>query len=163
MINKAVIMAGGEGVRLRPLTYVVPKPLLPLGSYTVAEHIIRQIAENGIKEIFILVSYQHEKFDICLDYGRKYGINIRVIKEKGRLGTIGGLINIKNDLDAPFLLSNGDIIAKVNIQEMYAKHKQENAMITLGVKDYSVQIPYGVLEFDINGDFTNREISQITQ
>ena len=154
-MNKAVIMAGGEGVRLRPLTYAVPKPLLPLGTMTVIEYIIRGLAEQGIAEIFILVHYQAEKFEACLEYQKKYGIKIKLVKEEKKLGTIGGLSIIAEELAEPFLLVNADIINRIDIKAMDESHAQEKSFFTMGVKDYSQQVPYGVVELGKSGEFAS--------
>ncbi|OGC11369.1 hypothetical protein A3K48_02495 [candidate division WOR-1 bacterium RIFOXYA12_FULL_52_29] len=153
MIKQAVIMAGGEGVRLRPLTYAIPKPLLPLRDYTVIEYIIRGLAEQGIKEVFILVYYQHEKFQVCLDYQKKYGVKIKLVKEDAKSGTIGGIHKIKTDLSGSFLVINADIINRVDVAALAAGHEQAGAALTLGVKDYAMQVPYGVVESGPKGEF----------
>ncbi|MBI5698821.1 NTP transferase domain-containing protein [Candidatus Saganbacteria bacterium] len=153
MIKQAVIMAGGEGVRLRPLTYAIPKPLLPLRDYTVIEYIIRGLAERGVKELFIMVYYQFEKFQVCQNYQKKYGVKIKLVKEGMKLGTIGGIINIKDELNAPFLVINADIINNIDVAAMAVSHESKGAAITLGVKDYSLQVPYGVVETGPDGVF----------
>ncbi|MFH1390631.1 MAG: sugar phosphate nucleotidyltransferase [Candidatus Margulisiibacteriota bacterium] len=153
MIKQAVIMAGGEGVRLRPLTYAIPKPLLPLRDYTVIEYIIRGLAEQEIKEIFILVFYQHEKFQVCLDYQKKYGVSIKLVKEDAKSGTIGGIHKIRDQLTGSFLVINADIINRVDVAAMAVSHEKMGAALTLGVKDYSQQVPYGVVELGASGEF----------
>jgi len=153
MIEQAVIMAGGEGVRLRPLTYAIPKPLLPLRDYSVIEFIIRGLAERGVKELFIMVYYQYEKFQICLDYGKKYGVKVHLVKEEKKLGTIGGIINILDELKKSFLVINADIINSIDVAAMAASHESKGAAITLGVKDYSLQVPYGVVATGPDGGF----------
>ena len=152
-MKKAVIMAGGEGVRLRPLTYALPKPLLPIGSYTAIEYVIKMLAENGVGEVFILVHYQHQKFEVCLAYQKKYGIKIKLVKEESKLGTFGGLIHIKKELTDPFLIINSDIITRLDVKDMFRVHDQKNAVCTLGVRNFAQKVPYGVVELDKDDNF----------
>jgi NDP-sugar pyrophosphorylase family protein len=156
MMKKAVIMGGGEGVRLRPLTYVIPKPLLPLGPYTVIEHIIKNLVQNKIEEIYIMVLYQPEKFNICLKYQDKYGVKIKIVNEEDKMGTIGGIVKIKNELlTGPFLVVNADLITKVDVKKMFSRHNKQKASLTLGIKEYSYVIPYGVVLLDAQGRYAD--------
>jgi NDP-sugar pyrophosphorylase family protein len=145
-MTKAVIMAGGEGVRLRPLTYSIPKPLLPLGEYTVIEFIIKGLAEQGIRDFFILAHYQFEKFRRCEEYAGKYGINVKLIKEEKKMGTIGGLFMIKKKLSDDFFVINADIVSRIEVADMLSFHKICKAALTLGAKAYKQQVPYGVIK-----------------
>jgi len=144
--RKAVIMAGGEGIRLQPLTYAIPKPLLPIGNYTVLEYLIKRLSEHRITEIFILTCYQHQKFEICREYGRKYGVTVSLVKEEKKMGTIGGIFQIKEQLTDSFLIMNADIITHADLSRMFDQHTSQEAFCTLGVKDYTMKMPYGVVE-----------------
>lgn len=145
-MTKAVIMAGGEGVRLRPLTYSVPKPLLPLGEYTVIEFIIKGLAEQGIKQFYILAHYQFDKFKRCKEYGDKYGISIDLVKEEKKMGTIGGIFLVKKQLSEDFFVINADIVSRIEVNDMLSFHKAHGASLTLGAKEFEQQVPYGVIE-----------------
>jgi len=144
-IKQAVIMAGGEGIRLRPFTYMVPKSLLPYGDLTVIEHTIKQLSTYNINEIYILTSYQNHRFEECLNYQKKYNVKIKLKKEIKQMGTIGGLYHIRNELKGPFILMNGDTITEVNFNKILQKHKKNKSKITICIKDYSYKLPYGVL------------------
>lgn len=152
-LKKAVLMAGGEGVRLRPLTYIIPKPLLSLGDRTVIEHLIKCLSHNRIEEVYILVSYQYEKFKICSNYESQFNIKIRLYKEDKKMGTIGGIYHLKKELDEPFLLVNSDMIIDTDFQAMYDFHNQKEAAVTIGTKKYSLTLPYGLIERDEDGNF----------
>ena len=151
MIKQAVIMAGGEGLRLRPFTYMIPKPLLPFGDMTVIEHSIKRLAEDGIKEIFILTLYQNHRFDECLKYQDKYNIKLNLIREPKKMGTIGGLYNIRDKITGPFILMNGDIITELDFEKIFKQHVQKKSVLTIGVKQFDYQLPYGLIKSDENG------------
>lgn len=145
-------MAGGEGVRLRPFTYVIPKPLLPVGEVTVLEHTIRELARNGIANVFISTNYHARQFQQCVPYGEKYGVKLCLFKESQKLGTAGALYLIKDSLDDPFCVLNGDLIFKVDIAGMFRMHREKNADITIGIKKHNLTIPYAIIERGQNGD-----------
>lgn len=150
-IKQAVIMAGGEGIRLRPFTYMVPKPLLPYGNLTIIEHTIKQLSAYGIKKIYILTSYQNNRFSECLKYQKKYNVKIKLVREKEKMGTIGGLYYLRKELKEPFILMNGDIITKLNFDKVIKKHKKNKSKITICIKDYCYKLPYGILQTNEEG------------
>ncbi len=157
MINQAVIMAGGKGLRLRPFTYMVPKPLLPFGDTTVIEHSIKRLSEYDIKEIFILTLHKNHRFDECLQYQEKYDVKIHLIKEPHKLGTIGGLYNIREKITGPFILMNGDIITELNFKKFFKYHIDKKPVITICVKKINYQLPYGLIISNKDGVVTNLE------
>lgn len=151
---QAVIMAGGMGVRLRPFTYVIPKPLLPLGDGTILENIVRDLSKAGFTEIFILTSYQHEKFSDCYEYGEKYGVKIIIQEEKQKMGTAGGLTLIKDKLSENFLLLNADLLVMTNFLEMVEYHIENRVEITIGVTKFEYIIPYSIVQFNEENELT---------
>ena len=157
MINQAVIMAGGEGLRLRPFTYMVPKPLLPFGDITIIEHSIKRLAEYGIKEIFILTLYQNHRFDECLKYQDRYNIKINLIREPRKLGTIGGLYNVRDRIKDSFILMNGDIITELDFKKFFKYHLDKKSFVTIGIKQFDYQLPYGIVNSNEKGVVTNFE------
>ena len=147
---KAVIMAGGKGVRLRPFTYVEPKPLLTVGSINPIEYSIKYLKKCGIDEIFISINYLKEKFEICHQYSKKHGIKITLIEEPKQMGTVGSISLMKNYLNDPFLLLNGDLFTQPPYKIMLDKFKKSNADILIGMKEEITNSPYGVMDFDKN-------------
>lgn len=143
---KAVIMAGGEGVRLRPFTYMLPKPFLPVGDSTVFEHIIQNLKNCGFDDICISVNYQAKQFRKCLEYREKYGVKIQLSRERKKLGTAGALFNLKRRLKESFCLINGDLLTRTRLDRMHAFHERRNADITMGIKKHDVVIPYAVIQ-----------------
>jgi len=147
---QAIIMAGGEGVRLRPFTYLIPKPLLPLGDKSVIEHMICALADYGFDEIFVTTNYRADDFAQCLAFGPKYGVKVELIRENKRLGTVGAVHLLSKFLTGPFLLANGDLIVDTDLSLMADFHKSHKGSITIGIKKYCEQIPYGVVKWDKN-------------
>ena len=142
---KAVIMAGGMGVRLRPFTYVKPKPLLPVANISPIEYLIRDMKRHGFDEILISVNYLSEKFDICSKFEKKYDIPIKLIRENKKMGTIGSLSLMKDFLNDPFILINGDLFAEPPYKRMFKKYKATSASMVVGIKKYDYLSPYGVI------------------
>lgn len=148
-------MAGGQGIRLRPLTYVIPKPLLPLGNITILEYLIKNLSKNGSNEIFLMCFYQHEKFKPCLSYAQKYNIKMQIIVEEKGMGTAGGIFLIKKKLDDNFLVINGDLLVEMDFKSMFDFHLSQKADITIGATRYGFTVPHGVIELNDNNHLKN--------
>jgi NDP-sugar pyrophosphorylase family protein len=116
---KAVILAGGLGNRLKPLTEAIPKPLLPIGEKSVLEVQIQHLAEYGFDEIYIATYYKADYVESFIGDGKKLGVKIYFSKEEKPLGTCGPLSLIKKNLDEPFLLMNGDILTTIDFSKLY--------------------------------------------
>lgn len=153
---KAVIMAGGRGERLRPFTYVVPKPLLPVNETNAIENSISKLSRHGFRDFLISVNYLKNKFDICLEYEKKFDISIKLVEEPKRMGTAGSLRYMREDLKEPFLLQNGDLFADVDYTKMYKKFLQYQCDCLVGMKKIEVQSLYGVI--DVNDDFSVKQV-----
>ncbi|MBF0320453.1 MAG: NTP transferase domain-containing protein [Nitrospirae bacterium] len=148
---RAVIMAGGEGVRLRPYTFILPKPLLPVGETTVLDHIIDCLRANGFTDVYISVNYKAREFEGWLESRKDGGINVELYKEPRKLGTAGSLGLIRGKLTEPFCVVNGDLIMNVPLDLMYRRHLQTKADITIGIKGYQLTIPYAVVNKNADG------------
>ncbi len=145
-LRQAVIMAGGEGVRLRPLTYAIPKPLLPVGPYTVLEHLVSGLSAQGLTGVHVIASYRFDRFEQAVaSYAERYGVSVELHREEVRLGTMGGLALIGAELDEPFLLVNADLVLEADFQAMAAAHRAAGAWLTVGTKTYLDEVPYGVV------------------
>lgn len=141
---KAIIMAGGQGTRLRPFTFSIPKPLLPVGEKPILELIIRRLHSLNINEITLAIGYGAELIKAYFNDGKKFKVNIKYIQESKALGTAGPLRLIKG-LKEPVIVMNGDILTKLNFLAMLAYHKKSGAEITVAVKKYTNQLPFGTL------------------
>jgi NDP-sugar pyrophosphorylase family protein len=144
----AVIMAGGKGKRLRPLTYAIPKPLLPVGERPILEILLGQLKRCGFTKALISIGYKGELIRSYLGNGSRLGIPVEYIEEKEALGTAGALGLVRDRLIKPFLMVNGDILTKLDFSKLYSHHVSEGAVMTVGGIEYSVQIPFGVIEND---------------
>lgn len=151
---KAVILAGGEGARLAPYTTILPKPLLPIGEMPILEIIIKQLSSSGFKKITIAVGHMAELIMTYFGAGNKIGIKISYSKEEVPLGTAGPLSLIKN-LKETFLLMNGDILTDINYNELISYHYQQKAEVTIASYVRKVDIDFGVLECNEQGEVTN--------
>jgi len=148
--NKVVIMAGGLGTRLRPLTDDLPKPLLKVGSKPILETIIENFANYGFKNIIISVNYKADMIKHYFDDGSNFGVNIEYIEEDKRLGTAGALSFLKKEMNEPFFVMNGDLLTNINFEHLLDFHSFGNAIATMCVREYEHQIPYGVIQIKNN-------------
>ena len=143
---KAVILAGGLGTRLRPLTEVIPKPLLPVGEYSVLEISISRLKKCGFDEIFIATNYKSEMFEEYFGDGSRFGIKITYSNEREPLGTAGPLRSIKSMLDESFLVIYGDILTSLDFKKLKEFHINNNADFTLVTKEMHLPVRYGLIE-----------------
>jgi dTDP-glucose pyrophosphorylase len=142
---QAVIMAGGSGTRLRPLTEDLPKAMLPVGDRPLMEVIIEQLRQSGIGRVNITTHYLPDKITEYFGNGENFGVELNYVSEDRPLGTAGslGLIDWPQET---LLVINGDILTKVNFRAMLDYHQEHGADITIGVRKYDLQVPYGVVE-----------------
>jgi dTDP-glucose pyrophosphorylase/CBS domain-containing protein len=143
----AVIMAGGYGKRLLPLTEQVPKPMLPVGDKPILERTIQQLRRSGIREISLTTHYLPESIVQYFGDGSSFGVRLNYLNEDYPLGTAGGLKLMKRTHN-PFLVINGDIITGVPFQEMLNFHRKHHALLTVGVRKYEVAVPFGVVDLE---------------
>lgn len=144
---KAVIMAGGFGKRLRPLTDELPKPMLPIGDKPVLELIISQLQTAGISKVQLTTHYKPEAIRQHFGDGKKFGVELQYVNEDEPLGTAGALgsVAVSNE---PMLVLNGDVLTHVDFRAMVAFHREHAAELTVGVRQYDFQVPYGVIQCD---------------
>ena len=147
--NPVLIMAGGMGKRLRPLTNNSPKPLLNVGKKPILETILRQFIDSGFKRFYISTFYKSEMIQEYFGDGKSLGVSIKYINEKTPLGTAGCLGNLPDDLpDLPIIMMNGDVLTKVNFDRLVQFHNEQQCIATMCVREYDFQVPYGVVEHD---------------
>jgi dTDP-glucose pyrophosphorylase len=142
----AVIMAGGEGTRLRPLTHEVPKPMLEIGGMPMLARQIERLARAGIKRVYLSVNYLAHVIEEHFRDGAEFGIEVRYLREQERLGTAGALSLLPERPESPVLVMNGDILTTSDFGSLFAFHRSNGADITVAAVDYRVNIPYGVLQ-----------------
>ncbi len=142
---RAIIMAGGYGKRLHPLTQNLPKPMLPVGDRPLIEHTIENLKLAGIHHVYISTHYMPEKIKEHFGNGEEHDINLRYITEESPLGTAGA-IRLLEESEEPLLVINGDILTKLDYDTMLRHHQENKAALTVAVKKYDFKVPYGVVE-----------------
>lgn len=143
----AVIMAGGFGKRLLPLTERVPKPLLPVGDRPLLDRTINQMRRSGIRQVVVSTHYLADQITSHLGTGQALGVEISYLSEDRPLGTAGAL-RLLGKRTEPILVINGDILTGIRYEEMLAYHREQSAEVTVGVRQCDLEVPYGVLECD---------------
>lgn len=143
----AVIMAGGFGKRLMPLTESVPKPMLPVGDRPVLERTVRQLRRAGIRDVSMTTHYLGDHIEEHFGDGSAFGVNIDYANEDQPLGTAGGL-RLLDRPAGPFVVINGDILTGVPFDKMLEYHAAHRAELTVGVRRYVIDVPFGVVEND---------------
>jgi dTDP-glucose pyrophosphorylase len=148
--NWVVLMAGGLGTRLRPLTDNCPKPMLQVGGKPILESILESFAEQGFRHFFLSVNYLAEAVQSYFGDGSKHGVEIRYLHENKRLGTAGALSLLPESPSEPLIVMNGDLLTRVRFDQMLNFHDEHRAMATMAVREYDFQVPYGVVR--MNGE-----------
>lgn len=153
--NPAVIMAGGFGIRLRPLTQSTPKPLLQLVEGSMLDWILDHLVDCGFHRFYVAVHYLKEQIAEYLGDGSQRGVSIDYIVEDSPRGTAGSLRELVSREELPILVTNGDVITNQHFGEALAFHRRQAAQLTLVCKEEGVDISYGVVECDAKGEFTS--------
>lgn len=143
----AVIMAGGFGTRLRPLTERVPKPMLPVGDRPLLKVMLGRLRAAGIRQVHVTTHYLANQIRDHFGDGGAFGVDLRYVHEDEPLGTAGGLA-LMDDAEGPLLVLNGDVLTSLPFQGMLAYHREAGADATIGVRRYEMQVPYGVVDCD---------------
>ncbi|GGF94467.1 MULTISPECIES: nucleotidyltransferase family protein [Cysteiniphilum] len=145
--NIVVLMAGGLGTRLRPLTDKKPKPLLDVGQKPILETIIENFAKHGFRKFYLSVNYKADMIKEHFKDGSHLGVQIEYLQETHRLGTAGALSLLdKEKVNSPFFVMNGDLLTNVDFQKMLDFHLEQKSLATVGVREYDFQVPYGVIK-----------------
>lgn len=146
--NPVLLMAGGEGARLRPLTQDCPKPLLNVGGRPILETIILQLSSYGFHDFFISIHYKGEMIREYFGNGSKWGVSIRYLEEQEKLGTAGALNLLPEPPKSPLIVMNGDLLTKINFEQLLEFHIEQKAVATMGIREYDFRVPYGVVRLD---------------
>ena len=143
--NKVVLMVGGLGTRLYPLTKDTPKPMLKVGDKPILQTIVERFASYGFVNIVMCVNYKAEAIQAYFGHGEKFGVHIDYVLEQERMGTAGALSLLKAKPNEPFFVMNGDLLTNVNFESLLAYHQSNHAIATMCVREYDFQVPYGVV------------------
>jgi dTDP-glucose pyrophosphorylase len=153
---KAVIMAGGKGTRLAPLTHDTPKPLLDFGDSTILDTILDGLHDNGVEDVVLTVNYLREKIKSHVGDGSSHDMHVRYVEEPERMGTAGSLVLMDPRPTNSFIVMNGDLITELDFKALAEFHRQEKNDITVCVRRDKVSIPYGVVTIDADNQRIQR-------
>ena len=147
--NRVLLMAGGFGKRLYPLTKDIPKPLLPIGGRPILEMIVEQLSEEGFYDFIISVHYKADQIREHFGDGEKWGVKIQYLEEDKPRGTAGAVGMLDSEqIEEPFIVMNGDLITKVDFSQLIGHHIRSGSSATVCVREYEFTIPFGVVEGD---------------
>ena len=153
--NWVVIMAGGLGSRLGTLTKDTPKPMLPINNKPILEHIIELFVSHGFTKFMLSVNYKAQVIKEYFKDGSDFGIEVRYLEETKKLGTGGALSCINMELDAPFFVTNGDVLTSLDYEELLSFHSLNASQATMCIRQTNYQVPYGVVEIDHEANILN--------
>lgn len=148
--NKVILMVGGLGTRLRPLTNDVPKPMLDVGNKPILHTIVENFAKYGYTDIIMCVNYKSEIIKEYFGNGDKFGVKIEYVLESQRMGTAGALSLLQKRPKDDFFVMNGDLLTNVNFEYLHEYHKDSNALASICIRKYEMQVPYGVVNVRAN-------------
>jgi len=146
--NSVVLMAGGAGRRLGALTEYCPKPLLKVGDKPILQTILESFIESGFQNFYFSVNYRAEMIQNYFGNGEKWGVEIQYLRESSPMGTAGALRLLPKKPAEPIIVMNGDILTKVDFEQLLNFHAENRSCATMCIRDYQTQIPYGVVELD---------------
>jgi dTDP-glucose pyrophosphorylase len=146
--NWVVLLAGGLGTRLRPLTEETPKPMVDVGGKPILQTILEAFIERKFRKFYISVNYLAEQVEDYFGDGSRWNVEIRYLHETKRLGTAGSLSLIDEEPSAPLVVANGDLLTKVNFEHFLNYHHEHPSIATIGVREYDFQVPFGVVTLD---------------
>ena len=146
--NNVVLMVGGLGTRLRPLTEHMPKPMLDVGDKPILQTIIKGFVDCGFTNITMCLGYKSNVIQDYFQDGSAFGASIDYIVEEKRMGTAGALTLLKKKLNKPFFVMNGDLLTNINFENMLDFHELNDSKATMCVREYDIEVPYGVVSLN---------------
>jgi len=148
---KAVILVGGKGTRLLPLTCNTPKAIVPILNRPFLEHLLGYLKEHGVTDAILAMGYLPDPIQSCLGDGTQLGVRLTYLVEESPLGTAGAVKNAESYLNGPFLVLNGDIITKIDLTAMVKRHKEVKPKVSIALTPVDNPTIYGVVETDTRG------------
>ena len=142
---KAVIMAGGAGTRLRPLTSNTPKPMLPVVNRPMMEHVLRLLKKHGFEEIVVTLAVTPQAITNYFGDGSDFGVSIAYATEETPMGTAGSVLNARDELDERFLVISGDVLTSTDLSKVVAFHEEKGALVTIGLKAMDNPLEFGIV------------------
>ena len=148
---KAVVMAGGEGTRLRPLTSNQPKPMVPIVGKPCMEHIVELLKEHGFDDIVVTLAFMPQAIRGYFGAGESHDVSIRYSVEESPMGTAGSVKLAEGALDEPFLVISGDALCDIDLGALVRFHKEKEALVTIGLKSVDNPLEFGIVVIDEDG------------
>lgn len=150
---KAVVLAGGQGARLRPYTLMLPKPLVPVGDWPILEVILRQLAYFGVTEVYLTLGHLGHLIRTYLEHRSRddLGVDLHYFDESRPMGTAGSLAELAHELDDTFIVTNGDVLTSLDFRAFQDFHRSAGAEVTVAVTRRDVEVSLGVLDLDGGG------------
>ena len=142
---KAVIMAGGEGTRLRPLTSNQPKPMLPMANIPMMEHVVNLLRQHGFEDIVVTVAFMANAIRTYFGDGSEFGVRMVYATESTPLGTAGSVRNARDELNERFLVISGDVLTDIDLGEVVAFHEKSGGLATLALKKVDNPLEFGIV------------------
>ena len=149
---KAIVLCGGKGTRLRPYTYTIPKPMLPLGKKPILQYVLASLKRAGVTEAYLTVGYLHEQIEDYFKEGNKTGMRLHYSIEQSEMGTAGSILPLEKKLDAPFVVMMGDHLSNLDIAAVIAAHRKSGNIATIALNKKGVPLEYGVADLDASGN-----------
>jgi mannose-1-phosphate guanylyltransferase/phosphomannomutase len=161
---KAIVLCGGKGTRLRPYTYSIPKPMLPLGNKPILEFVINNLSRHGFKDIYLTVGYLKNQIMQYFEDGSKFGVNIKYFMEGDKeLNTAGSILPCKDCLDSAFLVVMGDHLTSIDPTKLANFHSKKGSMATIALKKTGIPLEYGIAHIDEDQQIEKFEEKPIVQ
>ncbi len=157
MTMKAFVLCGGQGTRLRPYTYSIPKPMLKLGRKPILQYVVENLRLNGFTDLVFTVGYKKEKIMDYFGDGNKFGVKIKYAVEEEPKNTAGSIVDFKGKMKDDFLVVMGDHITDINLRKMMDEHKKSKAIATIALTKHEMQLEYGIVGLE------KSEITEFTE
>ena len=147
---KTFVLCGGEGTRLKPYTYYIPKPMLLIGGKPILWYVLQNLKKNGLTDLILTVGYKREQIQEYFKNGKEFGISIQYAVEEEALNTAGSILPQKDMIDSTFAVVMGDHLTNINLRKMIDAHKKSKAIATIALLRGRVALEYGVAEVKNN-------------
>ena len=151
---KAIVLCGGKGTRLRPYTYTIPKPMLPLGKKPILQYVLSSLTRAGVTDAYLTVGYLHEQIEEYFGSGNgKNGVSLRLhySVEKSEMGTAGSILPLEKKMNGTFVVMMGDHLSNLDIAAVIAEHKKSGNIATIALNKKGVPLEYGVADLAAGG------------
>lgn len=145
---KTFVLCGGEGTRLRPYTYSMPKPMLTVGGKPILQYMIENLKANGLTDLILTVGYMKEEIMKYLGDGKRFGVNIEYAVEETPMNTAGSILPYKGKINETFVVVMGDQLTNINMRRLIDHHKKNRAIATVAVQKKGTTLEYGVVQIE---------------